>query len=286
MNGFTLASVRVPASRASAFARAAIICAMFLFSVRVAYADGSPPFLAPELVYVGGGTFVMGDSSGAGQADERPAHAVKLKSFFIGAAEVTRAEYGAYAQDAGLAFEVGPDTSLPVTSVSWADARSYAKWLARRTRQAYRLPTEAEWEYAARAKGVHAGQFIDGNDRQTLCTHANIADSTAHDAGVAAQYTNCSDNHPGLAPKGSYLPNAIGLRDVSGNAWEWTQDCYTPNYEGASATGRARGGRCTQRVIRGGSFRLPAESARLSNREAFGTLQGDDQIGFRVARDP
>jgi formylglycine-generating enzyme required for sulfatase activity len=263
-----------------------LVASLLLAFACGAAAANAQTLIEPQLVFVGAGSFVMGDSSGAGQPDELPPHEVQMRAFFIGATEVTRAEYESYARATGLSFSVGPDPRAPVTGVSWEDAKAYARWLARKARKDYRLPTEAEWEYAARAKGVHAGQFIDGNDPQSLCRSANIADTAAKAASTVREHTACTDGHAALAPVGSLAPNALGLRDMSGNVWEWTLDCYTPNYEKASGSGRAQGGRCTQRVIRGGSFMLPAESARLSNREAFSATVANEQIGFRLVRHP
>ncbi len=287
MNGFVQSSYHRMSLRARAAGVTVVLwlaCAAIAAPVRAA--AESEAFLEPELVFVGAGSFVMGDSSGAGQSDERPPHDVRMRAFFIGATEVTRAEYDAYARSAGMPFSVGTEPRAPVTGVSWEDARDYAKWLSRKARKDYRLPTEAEWEYAARAKGVHSGQYVDGNDPKSLCRYANIADATAKSAATVREHTDCTDGQAGVAPVGSLAPNALGLRDMSGNVWEWTLDCYTPNYEKASDSGRARGGRCAQRVIRGGSFGLPAESARISNREAFSATVGNEQIGFRLVQYP
>lgn len=251
-----------------------------------AQAEGASAPSEPDLVYVGSGRFVMGDSAGAGQPDERPPHAVQLPDFFISALEVTRADYARYAVAVRTPFDVGSEPLLPMTGVTWDDAVAYARWLSRQTRQTYRLPSEAEWEYAARAKGQHAGLYYDGNDPQTLCRWANIADVSARATVGLPEHTPCDDGHSGLAFAGAYAPNAIGVRDMLGNVWEWTLDCYTEDYADASPTGRPARGRCEQRVIRGGSFRLPAGSARLSNRESFGAADANDQIGFRLVREP
>lgn len=181
----------------------------------------------------------------------------------------------------------------PVVCVSWADVRAYIDWLGRITGKAfYRLPSEAEWEYAARAGSAQARYWGDGPDG--ACQHANVADLSA-----AARYNftttpqnifMCSDNHPYTAPVGQFRANRFGLHDMLGNAWEWTGDCWGDDLNRAPLNGAYRGsqgypGDCAKRVIRGGSFSFHPKYVRSATR--FWGYWGyrHDSVGFRVARD-
>ncbi len=115
--------------------------------------------------------------------------------------------------------------------VSWNDARAYAQWLSRKTAKRYRLPTEAEWEYAARAGSVAARYW--GDDPVQTCRFANVADQSRFQTWGFGQRHECTDGHYFTAPAGGYSPNRFGLYDMLGNVWEWTEDCWNANYAGA-----------------------------------------------------
>ena len=154
----------------------------------------------------------------------------------------------------------------PVIIVSWAEAKRYVEWLSRKTEKNYRLLSEAEWEYVARAGATRYGW-----DEQVGRNNANCD-------GCGSQWSNKQ-----TAPVGSFDANAFGLHDTAGNVWEWVEDCYNDSYKGAPDVGSAwTEGQCDKRVLRGGSW----DSWALSVAYRFGTDSGyrSISIGFRVAR--
>ena len=225
----------------------------------------------PEMVELPAGRFVMGAAPGEEERGNlsaefrnrsEPQRSVDVKRFSAGRFEVTRGEYRVFAEETargtdgcfvwrGDAFEMDParswrnpgfaqDDAHPVTCVSWEDASAYVKWLSRRTGRSYRLLTEAEWEYAARA-GTTTTRFW-GDDADKTCDYANGADrSTAALVPGARNWhvANCDDRHAYTAPLGSYRPNAFGLHDMLGNVEEWTQDCWNGDYQDAPSDGSA-----------------------------------------------
>ena len=233
--------------------------------------------LEPEMVVIQPGEFLMGDLSGVGNWGERPVRKVIItRAFAIGKYEVTVEEYNYFAKTTKRALAGGARTDRgkrPVISVSWEDARSYAEWLSKRGGKAYRLPTEAEWEYAARA------------GMQTLYWWGNK---------IGRKRANCDEcgsewDLKQSAPVGSFAANPFGLHDTVGNVWEWTQDCWHANYRGAPADGSpwlgADGGDCNRRVVRGGSWSNDQWLVRSSSRAWFRTDFRGVNLGFRVAHD-
>ena len=161
----------------------------------------------------------------------------------------------------------------PVMNVSWEDARAYVQWLSRETGQRYRLLTEAEWEYVARA-GTTTSRYW-GQSEAGQCRYANGEDG----------FGPCPDGYENTAPVGSFQPNAFGLYDVLGNVLEWTEDCWNGDYSGAPTNGSAwQAGDCSLRVLRGGSWGNYPRSLRSAFR--FRNPVGDRNLsfGFRVAR--
>ncbi len=229
---------------------------------------------APVLVRVQGGEFTMGNNNGPLSPDERPEHRVRVRDFYIGRYEVTFAEYDRFARATGRRL---PDDhgwgrgNRPVVDVSWEDAVAYTEWLSRQTGAHYRLPSEAEWEYAA-AAGTHSFYWW-GYDMGK--NHANCF--------------NCGSRWDGVqtAPVGSFAPNAYGLYDTAGNVAEWVEDCYRPSYEGAPTDGAAwqDGDKCEKRVLRGGAFNRPAANLQTTSRAAQPPTNRLPGAGFRVARD-
>ena len=228
----------------------------------------------PVMVSVPAGTFEMGSSSASVAAEERPRHTVEVAAFAIGKFEITFAQYELFARATGR--RVPDNLSLdkdrhPVLFVSWDDALAYTQWLSQQTGQRYRLPSEAEWEYAA-SGGTSGTPYWWGFDRP---------DNNAH----------CFDCRTGLNPRqatsiGRFEPNQFGLYDTAGNVFEWVHDCYHPNYEGAPATAQVwEGGDCAFRVARGGGFTSTAKSIRVQKRHKFKSQGVFDSVGFRVARD-
>ncbi len=180
----------------------------------------------PEMIAVPTGSFMMGSSSSevGRYDDEGPLHSVSIASAFaIGKYEVTFAEWDACVADNGCSHR--PDDEgwgrgeMPVMNVSWQDAKQCAEWLTRKTGHGYRLPSEAEWEYAARARSTTAWHW--GTEVELACRHANIADQTARKEFPDWVVAPCVDSHAYPAPVGSYAANAFGLHDIHGNVWEW-----------------------------------------------------------------
>jgi formylglycine-generating enzyme required for sulfatase activity len=227
----------------------------------------------PEMVELPRGRFMMG--SAEGDADEKPQHEVLIaKPFAVGKFEVTFAEWGACAADGGCLKNKSPGdegwgkTRRPVINVSWNDAKEYLAWLSRKTGKPYRLLSEAEWEYAARAGTSTKYAFGDSIDKQQA---------------------RFSDGKPGIgqtADVGSYAANAWGLHDMHGNVWEWVEDCYAPNYLQVPSDGSAQiipG--CSSRVLRGGSWDYDPRDLRSAVRYKLPPVYRVDEIGFRVAKD-
>jgi formylglycine-generating enzyme required for sulfatase activity len=174
----------------------------------------------------------------------------------------------------------------PVVCVSWDDAQAYARWLSQRTGKAYRLPSESEWEYVARA-GSPMARFW-GNRLDEACAYANV-----RDLSLAGQYNflrdgtffPCADGFAHTSPVGSFRPNAFQAFDALGNVWQWTQDCWNDNLQGQSANGNARAtGDCALRVLRGGSWVDDPWNGRAGNRIRDTAGIRLTNAGFRVAR--
>lgn len=224
----------------------------------------------PELVVLPGGAFQMGSAaSEAGRfANEGPQREVTIAPFAVSKYEVTFAQWDACLAAGGCRGFSPPDNGFgrgahPVLGVSWNDAQAYVQWLnARAEGPDYRLLTEAEWEYAARAG--------------TTERYATGAQMRRADAVFGAR-----------APLevGQHAANAFGLYDIAGNVWEWVEDCYAQSYAGAPADGSAVSpARCAQRSYRGGGYRDQAAALRVANRRRAGPDVRDVTIGFRVAR--
>ncbi|MFZ4747049.1 MAG: formylglycine-generating enzyme family protein [Sphingomonas sp.] len=180
----------------------------------------------------------------------------------------------------------------PVTCVTWQDAQAYAAWLAAKTGQPYRLPSEAEWEYAARG-GSEAPRYwgwnsFEGVSISDSCDNANTFDVTAmRSYAFAWPHAQCADGFAYLASVAAFKPNAYGLYDAIGNAWEWTQDCYTASYANRASDSRAWvwSGGCEERVMRGGSWASRPLQARATNRGHHSERFAGTDVGFRIARD-
>jgi sulfatase modifying factor 1 len=171
--------------------------------------------------------------------------------------------------------------------VSWNDATAYARWLTQRTGKRYRLPTEAEWEYAARA-GTRTARFW-GDDAKMACAFANGADVSVHAHVPNASSWNivgCNDRYSYTAPVGTFRPNAFALYDMLGNVEEWTQDCWNASYLGAPKDASAVvTGDCALRAVRGGSWIDAPVGIRAAYRVGSPTTVRVYRRGFRVAAD-
>lgn len=163
--------------------------------------------------------------------------------------------------------------------MSWEEARAYLAWLSQETGERYRLLSEAEWEYVARAGTETAWYWGEGGSQ---CDYANGADSTALRMNWHQSVAACADGYAGVAPVGMFAPNAFGVHDVLGNASEWTQDCWNPLYEGAPRDGGTwEQGQCDVRVVRGGGWGSGPNQIRSAARFAVPIAF---RYGFRVAR--
>jgi tol-pal system protein YbgF len=221
----------------------------------------------PEMVLIPPGSFRMGDVTGSGNNDESPAHFVAVGyRFAVGRFEVTFDEWDACVNDGGCRHRPSDEgwgrKGRPVINVSWKDAKEYVSWLSRESGKRYRLLSEAEWEYMARA-----------------------GSSTKYPRGITASRARF-DSRDGTAPVGSYRSNEFGVYDTVGNVWEWTEDCWHSNYTGAPADGGAwtRGGKCGLRVLRGGSWENDSWFVRSAARSRDSAVNRDSYVGFRVGR--
>ncbi|WP_414691373.1 SUMF1/EgtB/PvdO family nonheme iron enzyme [Noviherbaspirillum sp.] len=226
----------------------------------------------PDMVALPAGDFTMG--SNASDPSEKPAHHVSIATpFAISKYEVTVAQWDACVEAGGCQPSPngsGRPKNTPARDISWDDAQQYVKWLAKLSGKPYRLPTEAEWEYAAR--GGTTTRFWWGNQMQT-------GKANCKDCGEPWQ-------QEGPAPVGSFAANPFGLHDMNGSVWEWVSDCWHNNYKGAPADGRSwDDAHCRVRVIRGGSWREGASYMPTTTRFKYDASVRYSQNGFRVARD-
>jgi formylglycine-generating enzyme required for sulfatase activity len=262
----------------------------------------------PQMVVVPPGRFQMGSTEAETTREgvpnqyaiwEKPVHTVTIpKAFAVGKFAVTWVEFNAFVKETGFTaagcvwwdakekdadkrFKYDekrdwkdpgfPQTSLiqPVVCVSWEDAQKYVKWLSDKSGQPYRLLSEAEWEYAARAGTTTTRYWGDK---------------------IGSGNANCGDcgsswDLKQTAPSGSFKPNGFGLFDMLGNAWQWTSDCWNESYDGAPVDGSPwTTGNCNLRVLRGGSWGISPGSVRAARRSGFGPGYRYFNAGFRVAR--
>jgi len=248
-------------------------------SFAVHAAPGEEP--EPVMVDIVGGTYTMGAPDQAGSSerkDEQPAHQVNVKPFRLGKFEVTFAQYDAYTDAVGKPRVIPPKEldagrgPLPVIRVSWQEAVDYAQWLSAKTGKKYRLPSEAEWQYAARA-GTTTDYYW---GKAPATDHAN--------SGLTWGKPSASGNDKWInfAPVGQFPANPFGLHDMHGNAWEWMQDCYNDNYIGAPTDGSAwLMGDCSRRVQVGNSFHNGPTPVTTRG----GGAKANPTVGFRLAQD-
>lgn len=278
---------------------------------------GLPPVVRTsvglELLLVPPGQFLMGSEEGP--PNERPAHRVQItRPYYLGRTEVTQAQFARFVAETGHVttaertggakvwrgkdWVVEPGSSFrtvfpgedrPAVAVSWDDAVAFCAWLTARERrerrigpkQVIRLPTEAEWERAARA-GTR-DRFAGTDDPEQVCQYGNAPDAAAAREGLGRDTVACDDGvGVGTAPVGRYMPNALGLYDLSGNVWEWVADRYGPYLPGmkvdpAGPTGGEK------RVMRGGSWSGKLHGLEVSHREGYPKVLNGGAIGFRVA---
>ena len=239
----------------------------------------------PEMVVVPAGTFRMGapKSEEYSRDNERPVHSVSVPSFAAGVYELTFAEWDACAASGGCGGHRPEDGGWgrgrrPAIEVSWDDAQSYVRWLSGKTGKRYRLLSESEWEYVARAgtqTPFHTGSTITPQQ----------ANYDGRDSYPSGDYNPNGLYRGQPLPVGSFPANGFGLHDVHGNVWEWVEDCWNDGYAGAPADGSAwESGDCSDRVLRGGSWYKVPWFLRSANRLRNTTAFRDYYDGFRVAR--
>ncbi len=279
----------------------------------------------PEMVSLPAGSFTMGASleedmrAGVPQhqaGKSLPLHQVQIPAgYAVGKYEVTIEEFRAFVRATGYqpanyctinrkvngiwvyeprdgfnwnnpSFEYKPRE--PVVCVTWEDAKAYTEWLSRKSGVAYSLPTEAVYEYAARAGTTTPYFWGEDPGRTEGCKYSNQSDASQDrylgtGASGAFHRFACDDGYPIQAPAGSFLPNPWGIYDILGNVWEWTEDCWNTNYDGAPTDGTARNdGDCDTRVTRGGSSGNSPWYARSGNRALFVVDYSGHSLGFRV----
>ncbi|WFU42984.1 SUMF1/EgtB/PvdO family nonheme iron enzyme [Bradyrhizobium sp. CB82] len=221
----------------------------------------------PDMVAIRAGSFAMGSND---DATERPIHQVVIKPFAIGKYPVTVREWNKCAAAKACEFTAIGKDDAPVTNVSWTDAHQYAGWLAQATKKPYRLPSEAEWEYAARG-GTQTKYWWGDKPQPGMAACKDCGDASAD------QPVNV----------GSFKPNPFGLYDMGGGVDQWVEDCWHKNYQGAPTDGSAWvGGDCTSHVLRSGSWKNDARYVRPANRDGYDTNVRYPTHGFRVALSP
>lgn len=270
----------------------------------------------PEMVYIQGGEFQMGSPKGeTGREGDERQHPVSVGNFYLGKAEITVGEFRRFVAATGYKTNaeqnideqgcntwdsaneewrwiLGTSWKSPgfdqkddhaVVCVSWNDAKEYAAWLSRETGKKYRLPTEAEWEYAVRA-GTETARYW-GNGTEKACGYGNVRDETSSPEGW--QWSDpkfpCEDGYWHTAPVGKFGANPWELRGMLGNAWEWTCSAYDEGYEGGE---RICDPEAETYVLRGGSWYSEPVVVRSANRFKYAPAYRYSNVGFRVAKDP
>lgn len=219
-----------------------------------------------ETVLIPTGEFFMGTPDGEGDADEHPQHQVKIVNFYMGKYEVTREQWNVVMEEGKPEFS--QDNRLPVNRISWNEAKAFCEKMSKMTGKTYRLPSEAEWEFACRG----GGEELTGNLHEMAW---------------------CLDNSDNMVhPVGQKQPNAFGLFDMHGNLWEWCEDVWHNSYAGQNGkppvdgSDWSVGGEQDLRVLRGGSWKLRSSSASAANRNKNSRVFRAEDVGFRVARTP
>jgi formylglycine-generating enzyme required for sulfatase activity/class 3 adenylate cyclase len=226
------------------------------------------PVREPEMNALRGGSFTMGSND---DITEKPAHQVTIKPFSISRYPISVREWNACSAAKACAFVATGKDDAPVTNISWADAKQFVAWLVATTQKAYRLPSEAEWEYAAR--GGTQTKYWWGDQMES---------------GIA-NCKNCTEVAAAEQPLkvGSFRPNPFGLYDMGGSVDQWVEDCWHKNYQGAPSDGSPWiEGDCVSHVIRSGSWKNDARYVRPANRDSYDTNVRYPTHGFRVALSP
>ncbi len=232
------------------------------------------------LVKIPGGSFNMGDLNRGGSSDEKPAHPVKVKSFNLMKHEVTFAQFDIYVEqtDAEKPKDEGWGRgNRPVINVNWTEASDYASWLSEITGTRFRLPSEAEWEYAARA----------GSETKYPWGGSGLREKANYGKDICCNgQASGPDKWVNSSPVGSFPANQFGINDMHGNVWEWVQDCWNDSYNGAPNDGSAwLSGDCKRHLLRGGSWSSVPDYLRSANRDGNQTVKRNNSLGFRLVQE-
>jgi formylglycine-generating enzyme required for sulfatase activity len=273
----------------------------------------------PRMIVIPGGTFEMGSPSGEAEryANEGPLRTIAVSGFAMSRTEITRAQFAAFARETNRPAEGGCYTpgdlsdllsdldknaswrnpgyeqtrNHPVACISWHDAKDYADWLSRKTGRVYRLPSEAEWEYAARAGSKSPYYWGDGES----CTHMNggdlslgrawprwahVTEAAFREGESGSRLIQCEDGAVFTAAVGRYEPNAFGLHDMTGNLWEWVEDCSRTALPEDSRAQTAEG--CERRRTRGGSWDDWPKDLRSATRKRLEPDARRNDVGIRL----
>jgi formylglycine-generating enzyme required for sulfatase activity len=237
--------------------------------------------LVPEMIYVHSGNFTMG-----GVLDNaKPARRVKVKAFKMSQAEISFKDFLPYARAKRIRLNSSAwgTGKRPVININWNRAVDYTKWLSKKTGRKFRLPSEAEWEYAA-----HKSQTLIKRhkiNKYSMCLYGNGADRSS---GIPWRNFKCKDGFSGTtAPVKSFKPNSLGFYDMHGNVWEWTLDCWHKNYKGAPATSEAwiKDGDCKRKVIKGGGWNSSTTAMLPAYRHGAKRKIEFNYIGFRIVEE-
>lgn len=264
---------------------ALLILVILIFpAATLAESPYTDPTTGMELGLIKGDCFDMGDSIGEGDPNERPVREVCVSDFYMGKYEVTNAQYKRFrpGHDSGTSEGMSLDKDgMPVVNVSWDDAMAFAAWLSQESGKIYRLPTEAEWEYAARS-GSEMNHFW-GNSPDRACEYANVADMSAKELRPKWTTFFCDDGYATVAPVGSFKPNEFGLYDMLGNVWEWCRDVYNSEaYIKLPSMDPLFAGRGEYRVMRGGGWSNGPLGIRSSHRVGLSPNFGHHSLGIRL----
>lgn len=243
------------------------ILALFAFTLCITTSQAQA---YPEMVTVPGGTFTMGDEHGDGYSVEKPTHRVSLSTYKLSKTEVTVAQYRKFCESVGFTMPKEPSWSWqdnhPIVNVSYQDALFFCEWLSEETGKRYNLPTEAQWEFAAKGGNQSRGyKFSGGNSILFVGWFKNSSGGKTHEVATKK-------------------PNELGLYDMSGNVWEWCLDWYDGDYYASSPSNNPKGPNSgADRVARGGSFKSSANGCRVADRSNLYPSGRENGLGFRVA---
>lgn len=225
----------------------------------------------PEMIKIDGGAFQMGDNHYIGFDDEMPLHTVFVNTYEIGKTEVTVAQWRYYCKQNNLEMPPPPDWGWhddhPITNILWKEAVAYCKWLSNTKKEAYRLPTEAEWEYAAKGGVKVKGYKYSGSQWiDTVAWYSGNSNKTTH-------------------PVARKMPNELGIYDMTGNAWEWCLDVVARVYSVRSATNPLEKNESANRVVKGGAFIYNNSVCRTAYRFETSIADRRIEIGLRVVKE-